>query len=393
MAEKVIAQKFGGTSVATPESRQMVIGHVRRACVAGYRPVLVVSAMGRRGDPFATETLLDLIRSDGERPDGRDEDLIFHCGEIISAVVMSHSFKRAGIPAVALTGGQAGIYTDGRWRRAKICNIDAQRMLVHVNQGEIPVVTGGQGVTAEGEVTILGRGSSDTSGVAVGLAVGAEKIEIYSDVRGVALCDPRVVPQARYLAEIDYRLIYEVGLFGAKVMHPGAVLMGQRAGVPIVCRSTFDEDPGTTITSVAGGPDLVGIPSLGPVVLLAVHDAPPADLQPGDLFDQFAAVGMRGADGCTVVGVSTDWRAPLEASLKLRGARVEPLAIGKTLVSMIGRTGFIRESFEPACSILEGLGLAPAFLELSEIRSTFAVPAGESARVVQAFYQAFVPAP
>jgi hypothetical protein len=143
---------------------------------------------------------------------------------------------------------------------------------------------------------------------------------------------------------------------------------------------------------VASGPDLVGIPSFGPVDLLAVRDAPPAALQPEDLFDQFAAIGMRGADGCNVVAVSADWRAPLEASLKLRGAQVEPLAIKKALVSIIGRAGFIRESFEPACSILEGLGLVPAFQELSEIRSTFAVPAGEPARVVQAFYQAFVPA-
>lgn len=391
MARPVIAQKFGGTSVATAESRQRVVGHVRRTLAAGYRPVLVVSAMGRRGAPYATDTLLDLIRAQGEPVDGRDEDMIFHCGEIISAALMSHLLKRAGLPAVALTGGQACIYTDGHSRRAKIQRIDPERLLAHLARGEIPVVTGGQGVSYPGgEVTILGRGASDTSGVAIGVALGAERVEIYSDVPGVAQCDPRVVPEARFLHEIDYRLMYEIGIFGARVMHPGAVLIGQRGGVPVVCRSAFDEAPGTTITAVTGGPDLVGIPSLGPVDLLAVHSAPPAFAEPESLFDQFAAVGMPRADGTLVVAVAADWRAPLEATLAAQGATVEPVATGMALVSLVGRPEFIAGNFERARMVIGGLGLMPALHERTEIRSSFAVPAEESGRVVRALYATFL---
>lgn len=391
MAAKIVAQKFGGTSVATPESRQRVVGHIRRTVDEGYRPVVVVSAMGRKGAPYATDTLLDLIHAQGEPVDGRDEDLIFHCGEVISVAILSHLLKLAGLRSVGLTGWQARVYTDGRWRRAKIVRIDPSRILRHVERGEVPVIAGGQGATAdEGEITILGRGASDTSGVAIGVAVGAEKVEIYSDVPGVAIADPRVIPQARYLRSISYRKMYEVGIFGAKVMHPGAVLIGQRGNTPIVARSTFGDGPGTVIGDVRDESPLVGIPILGGVELLRVPGGARWPMTPEELFDRFAAVRMQdAASGALVVAVSPAWRGDVEQALASEGLSVGYVVPDVGLVSLVGEPGFVAEAFPKALNLASQLSIPVAFAEQADIRSTFAVPNGETARLAAAFYDAF----
>lgn len=391
MAEKIVAQKFGGTSVATPESRQLVVGHIKRTLAEGYRPVVVVSAMGRRGAPYATDTLLDLIRAQGEPVDGRDEDLIFHCGEVISVAILSHLLKLAGLRSVGLTGWQARVYTDGRWRRAKITRIDPSRILRHVEQGEVPVIAGGQGATeTEGEITILGRGASDTSGVAIGVAIGAEKVEIYSDVPGVAIADPRVIPHARYLQRISYRKMYEVGIFGARVMHPGAVLIGQRGDTPIVARSTFSDGPGTVIANVADECPLVGIPILGGVDLLRIPGGTRWPVTQEELFDRFAAVRMRDArDDALVIAVSPAWRDDVEQALRLAGLGVSQVVSQVGLVSLVGDPEFIACNFRKAQAAANDLGIPVAFAEQAEIRATFAVPNGETTRLAAAFYDAF----
>ncbi len=391
MAEKIVAQKFGGTSVATPESRQRVVGHIKRTLAEGYRPVVVVSAMGRRGAPYATDTLLDLIHAQGEPVDGRDEDLIFHCGEVISVAILSHLLKLAGLRSVGLTGWQARVYTDGRWRRAKITRIDPSRILRHVEQGEVPVIAGGQGATeTEGEITILGRGASDTSGVAIGVAVGAEKVEIYSDVPGVAIADPRVIPHARYLQRISYRKMYEVGIFGARVMHPGAVLIGQRGDTPIVARSTFSDSPGTVIANVADESPLVGIPILGSVDLLRVPDGTRWPVAQEELFDRFAAVRMRDAhDDALVIAVSPAWRDDVEQALRSDRLGVSQVVSQVGLVSLVGDPEFIARNFRKAQAAANDLGIPVAFAEQAEIRATFAVPNSETTRLAAAFYDAF----
>jgi aspartokinase len=391
MASQIVAQKFGGTSVATAESRQLVLDHIRRTISEGYMPVVVVSAMGRRGAPYATDTLIDFLHAQGEPVDGRDEDLIFHCGEIISVATMSHLLKLAGLPSIGLTGAQARVYSDGRHRRGKIVHIDPFRILRHLRDGVIPVITGGQGVTEdEGEVNILGRGASDTSGVAVGAAVGARKVEIYSDVPGVAITDPRIVPQARFLKEMSYRSLYEIGLFGAKVVHPGAVLIGQQAGVPIVCRSTFDQSPGTVITNTEDEPPLVGLPVMGPVdlLVLAKHALEGIHTR-SDLYDHFEAVTIEAAGGKTVVGVKTLWRPALDESLARAAVEPEEVWPNQALVSMVGQPKFIEESSAPAQATLTDLDILVSYREQIDIRHSFAIPSHESSRVVQALYEKF----
>ncbi|MFA5810460.1 MAG: aspartate kinase [Thermoleophilia bacterium] len=392
MAKKVIVLKFGGTSVSTTEGRQLVVEHVKRVKSEGYFPVLVISAMGRRGAPYATDTLIDLIRAEGEPVDGRDEDLIYHCGEVISCAIMSHRLKLNGHPAVALTGGQAGIFTEECSRRAKILRIDPTRMLAHVGKGEIPVVTGGQGVGAVSQdVTILGRGASDTSGVAVGVALGAERAEIYSDVHGVAVADPRVVSGANFLKEITYQKMYEMSVFGSKVLHPGAVLIGQRGGMEIVCRSTFDQAPGTSIKVTQNEPDLVGIASMSPVCLIRVSGAASRSIQPEDLYNQFAAVLIsQGNEPMATIAVSTDWKPALLKWLSDQGASVTSSRPDWGVVSLIGQPDFIVSSFQRAKTILVDQSIETPIQERASIRSSFVVGKDATQKAVQSFYAAFI---
>jgi len=390
--QKIIAQKFGGTSVATVESRRAVVGHIRRAVSVGYRPVVVLSAMGRRGAPYATDTLLDLIHAEGEPVSPRDQDLIFHCGEIISVAIMSHLLKVSGLPAVGLTGGQAGIYTNGRYRRGKIVRIDPSRMLHHVETGEVPVITGGQGVTPdESEVNILGRGASDTSGVAVGVAVGAEKIEIFTDVPGVAIADPKIVPEAHFWDVISYRALIEMGIFGAKVMHPGAVLIGQKKGVPIVCRSTFSEGPGTLITEMQDESPLMGIPVMEPVnVLILPKESSKRFLAKDELYDTFGAVVIQDrGSGKPVMAVAPGWCKQLENALASKSVFPEAVLQEKGLVSLIGQSAFIAENFSRSESVLANLGVTAFLSEMTETRSSFVVSRGQASHVVCALYEAF----
>lgn len=389
--QKIVAQKFGGTSVATDESRQRVIGHIKRAIDDGFRPVVVASAMGRRGDPYATDTLLDLLSAEGTPVSGRDYDFIFQAGEIISVAVMTHLLKLNGIPAVGLTGAQAGIQTNGRHKRAEIVRIDTTRVLRHIAQGEVPVVTGGQGVSSDGDVNILGRGGSDTSGVALGVALGAEKAEVYSDVPGIAMADPRVVPGARFLNVISYAKIHEMGRYGSKVIHPKAVAVGQRGGIPIACRSTFDDGPGTLITDTKEEQPLAGICSLGPVDLLVLEEALVSDTELEDLYERLGVVAIRDADAREVaLAVEPGSRGELEETLCTKELAPMRVASDRSLLSIVGDAGFIQESMPQVESILARQSCEVCFRDKAELRSTVAVPASESSRLVQTLYESLV---
>jgi aspartate kinase len=247
---KILVQKFGGTSVATPQTRQLVLKKVKEAIADGYSPILVVSAMGRRGDPYATDTLIDMLKSVNQSPDLHELDLMMACGEIISSTVMAATLQKAGIPAKAMTGGQAGMVTDGNYGNAKIKTVKAKALKAVVEQGIIPVICGFQGITdSDGSITTLGRGGSDTSAAAFGVAVGADKVEIYTDVDGIMTADPRIVSDAKIIKKISYEEIREMAHQGAKVIHPRAVEIVMRYGIPMVVKSTFSDAPGTLITA------------------------------------------------------------------------------------------------------------------------------------------------
>jgi aspartate kinase len=245
---RIIVQKFGGSSVATAALREEAIRQVVKALEEGFLPVVVVSAMGRTGDPYATDTLIALGRENGASFGSRELDLLMSCGETISAAVMAMGMKSKGLPAVALTGAQAGIITDSRFGEARILRVNTDRLLRELENRRIPVVTGFQGITAQGDITTLGRGASDTSAAVIGVALGAELIEIFTDVDGVKTADPQVVPQAVTLERMTYSEVVEMALLGAKVLHPRAVEIARQGRIPLKVRSIHGDGSGTLIT-------------------------------------------------------------------------------------------------------------------------------------------------
>ncbi|MBM7644400.1 aspartate kinase [Scopulibacillus daqui] len=245
---KVIVQKFGGTSVKTNEDRIRARKHVIKAVEEGYKVVVVVSAMGRTGDPYATDTLLSLVNR--EYVSSRETDLLMSCGEIMSSIVFSSLLKEAGIKAEALTGGQAGFRTNEVFNSARILEMKCDRIKKMLNTLDVVVVAGFQGQSKSGEITTIGRGGSDTSAAALGAALDAEWIDIFTDVTGVMTADPRIVSDARQLSVLTYNEVCNMAYQGAKVIHPRAVEIAMNAKIPLRIRSTYTDDVGTLVTSI-----------------------------------------------------------------------------------------------------------------------------------------------
>jgi len=239
--------KFGGTSVRDDASRAVALAHVRRHHKAGRRVVVVVSAMGREGEPYATDTLIGLLRGVGEPVPARELDLVMSCGETLSAAFFAHLLSKSKIPALAFTGQQAGILTDEAAGEAEILDVEPTLLRRALMQRKIAVVAGFQGADADGEIRTLGRGGSDTSAVALGAALEASVVEIYSDVDGIACADPRRIPDAPFLEEIGASQILAMAEEGSKVINPRAVKASLDARTPIRARNTFSEAPGTLI--------------------------------------------------------------------------------------------------------------------------------------------------
>lgn len=239
--------KFGGTSVRDDESRAAALAQVRRHYKVGKRIVIVVSAMGRQGEPYATDTLIGLLRDVGEPVTPRELDLIMSCGETISAAFFAHLLSKNKMPALAFTGQQAGILTDDSAGEAEILEVNPVLLRRALMKKKIAVVAGFQGADADGEIRTLGRGGSDTSAVALGAALEASVVEIYSDVDGIACADPRRIPEAPFLEEIRATQILAMAEEGSKVIHPRAVKAGLATRTPILARNTFSDAPGTLI--------------------------------------------------------------------------------------------------------------------------------------------------
>lgn len=242
---KILVQKFGGTSLRQEEGRKLAACHVKRAVDAGYKVVCVVSALGRKGDPYATDTLLGLI--DRSYSTNRDQDLLLSCGETIAAVVFSNLLNQMQLSSLPLTGAQAGFRTNDEFSEARILKVESLGLEEQLKCYDVIVVAGFQGITMSGEVTTLGRGGSDTSATALGVALEAERIEIFTDVAGVMTADPQIVKDARALAEMTYTEVCHMAYQGAKVIHPRAVEIAMKANIPIHIRSTYSNDKGTTV--------------------------------------------------------------------------------------------------------------------------------------------------
>ncbi|WP_078554586.1 aspartate kinase [Bacillus alkalicellulosilyticus] len=244
---KLIVQKFGGTSVKDEETRALAANHVKKAVTDGYKVVVVVSAMGRSGDPYATDTLLSLV--DTQTLGKREQDLLVSCGEVISSVVFSNLLSSLDLRAIAMTGAQAGFRTNDEFSNASILEMKIGPLLKALEKVDVVVVAGFQGQSHSGEITTLGRGGSDTSATALGAALNAEWVDIFTDVEGVMTADPRIVADARPLSTVTYQEISHMAHQGAKVIHPRAVEIAMQAKIPIHIRSTYSDSKGTLVTS------------------------------------------------------------------------------------------------------------------------------------------------
>lgn len=259
---RILVQKFGGTSVANPETRTKVAAKISEAVSQGYSPVVVVSAIGRAGDPYATDTFIKMVSSIYSEMPKREMDLLMSCGEVISGTVMVSTLQSLGLEAVLFTGGQAGIVTNDCFGDARIIRVQPEKIMAQLEEGKVVIVTGFQGMTEDGQITTLGRGGSDTTAAAIGVSLDAEAIDIYTDVEGIMTADPRIVEDAKILDVVSYNDICHLAHQGAKVIHPRAVEIAMQKNIPLRVKGTFTEKPGTLVTNIQPdmeeGSDVIG---------------------------------------------------------------------------------------------------------------------------------------
>ncbi|HTK68186.1 MAG TPA: aspartate kinase [Candidatus Eisenbacteria bacterium] len=350
----LLVQKYGGTSVGSPERIQKVADRIVKTRRAGTDLVVVVSAMGD-----TTDDLLDLAHKVSDKSHPREMDMLLTAGERISMALVSMAVNDRGQEAVSFTGSQSGIVTDTSHTRAKILEVKGDRIREEVSRGRVVIVAGFQGVSKDREVTTLGRGGSDTTAVALAAALRAEACEIYTDVDGVFTADPRIVPDARKLDGLTYDEMLELASLGAKVLHPRSVEIARRFRVPVHVRSSFHDGNGTFIGKGGSMEQVVirGIahdPDVAKVALLGVPD------RPGVAAEIFRAIGGQGVNVRMIVQASgSDGKNDVTfavGSHEVRGV----LPLVEDLRKRMGARAFV---YDPDVAILsvvgEGLATSP----------------------------------
>ena len=402
----LVVQKYGGTSVGSTERIRAVADRIARTRAAGHDVVVVVSAMGH-----TTDELVDLAAAIVDRPDLREMDQLLATGEQVSAALVAMRLISLGVPAKSLTGWQAGITTEPVHGNARVARIDTTALRELLAQGIVPVVTGFQGI-ADGEVTTLGRGGSDTSAVAIAAALGADLCEIYTDVEGVYTTDPRVVKAAEKLDAISYDEMLELANLGAQVLHPRAVENAKHFGVKLVVRSSFTERDGTEVVAMAenqleGRRVVTGIAFERQVARVAVVGVP---LEEHALAAIFSALADHGVNVDVIVQSVVDAQA-VDVSFTVNEADLDKAE--QVVAELKPQLGFKRiEKESPLAKVsIVGAGMisnpgvaAQMFVALrdakvpihmvttSEIKVSCVIPADLVETAVQALHRAFIEA-
>jgi len=398
----LVVQKYGGSSVADAEKIKNVARRVIAAREKGDQVVVVISAMGD-----TTDELLRLAHQFAAQPDERELDVLLSTGEIVSSALLAIAVRSMGHRAISLDGGQAGIRTDASFSQARIQAVAPKRILEELEKANIVVVAGFQGITEEMDVVTLGRGGSDTTAVALAVALGAEECQIYTDVGGVYTADPRLAPQARKLKEIDYDEMLEMATYGARVMHSRAVEMGKLYNMPILVASSFRDEPGTVIR---GGVAMElrnkvrGIAhelNIAKVTVLGVPDRPGIAAA---LFEPLADAGI--SVDTIVQNTSVDGIADLTFTVAV-GDLQEATQIVEPLAASIGAKGCISASGLGKVSIvgtgmqntpgyagrmfgtLSRAGINIELITTSEIRISCIVEENKVVDAVNALHKAF----
>lgn len=242
---KIIVQKFGGTSTRSIETREHMYKNIIREHDKGNKVVAVVSAMGRYDDPYATDTLLSIVHTD--QLTDEEIDRLTSIGETISTLVVKSELAKKGYTVETVTNAELGILTDSHHQNATITTVEGKHILDKLKNADIVICPGFQGYSQNGKITTLGRGGSDLSAVAIGVAIDANEVEIYSDVNGIYTADPRIVPDAKKLNYISYAEMLELSNNGAKVLNHRCVQLAAKHDIVIHARSSFDESQGTYV--------------------------------------------------------------------------------------------------------------------------------------------------
>jgi aspartate kinase len=402
----LLVQKYGGSSLASAERIRAAARRVVRTAATGNPVIVVVSAMGD-----TTDDLIRLAYEVAVRPDAREMDLLLSTGETVSATLMAMALHELQQPAVSLTAAQAGIRSTRVYSRARITDIQPERISTELRHGRVVIVTGFQGVTDDQDITTLGRGGSDTTAVALACALGAARCDIYTDVEGIFTADPRVVPGARRLNEIGYEEMLELAQLGARVMHPRAVELAELYDMPVQVASSFNDRPGTLIhrdgdthMPMEVRKNVRGIAhdtDVARITLVRVPDRPGVAAA---IFEPLAHSGISvdtiaqssGADGTTDLSFTVS-RGSLERALEITrsvspeiGAASIDTSDDLAKVSIVG-TGMLSAPGYAArmFGTLARAGINITIISTSDIRITCVVPRERAEDAVRELHTAF----
>lgn len=397
----LVVQKFGGTSVADPEKILAAARKAIRAQQQGKQVVVVVSAMGHN-----TDLLIDLASQVSDSPPAREMDMLLSTGEQVSVALMAMAVHALGYKAVSLTGAQMGIQTDSSFTKARIRTIDADRIRKFLNEGNIVIAAGFQGIDQDFNITTLGRGGSDTTAVALAAVLRADACEIHTDVDGVYTTDPRQLPEARHISQISYDEMLELASLGAGVMHNRSIEFAKKYGVPIHVRSSFSDTMGTLIVSESESPSSVvcGAAMTRDEARITVQGVPDV---PGTSLQIFQLLAENKIDVDMIVqNVGEERRADVSFTV-LKQELKQALQVLGQAVQQVGATGCTCDDDVSKVSVV-GLGMASQagvaqrmfqavadaginiqMITTSEIKISILVSRGQAQAALRAVHQAF----
>ncbi len=398
----LIVQKYGGSSVADGEKIMNVARRIAQTAEGGNQVVAVVSAMGN-----TTDELIKIAYNVCDNPSKRELDVLLSTGEIVSSTLLAMALKSLGAKSISLTGAQAGIRTDNSFSKARITDIDPRRIVKELDKGNIVIVAGFQGVNEDMETTTLGRGGSDTTAVALSATLKADQCQIYTDVAGVYTADPRIVSQAKKLDEIGYEEMLEMTTYGANVMHPRAVELGQIYNIPILVASSFLDSPGTLIRGgipMEGRNRVTGIAQDLNVAKITVVGVPDKPGIAATIFEKLANAGI--SVDTIVQNTSIDNITDLTFTIS-KNDLIPAMEIVKLIADEIGARDFLFDSSVGKVSIIgTGIQTSPGYaarmfttlsneginimlISTSEIRITCIIKEDRVKDAVRALHRAF----
>ncbi|HXG49350.1 MAG TPA: aspartate kinase [Methylomirabilota bacterium] len=401
----LIVQKYGGTSVGNPERIKNVAKRVASYRSKGDQVVVVVSAMSG-----VTDGLIKMAKEIMPLPSEREMDMLLATGEQTTIALTAMALHALQIPAVSLTGAQAGIVTDGVHTKARIQNVSPKQVHALLDGGHVVIVAGFQGQTLDGQITTLGRGGSDLTAIALAAALKADLCQIYTDVDGVYTADPRIVPSARKLDEISYDEMLELASLGAKVMQSRSVEFAKKFGVVFEVRSSLNDNPGTIVKEETTNMEDIVIRGVSldknqaKITLAAVPDRPGVAAHifkaVGDAainVDMIVQTSSHGTSGATDISFTIDKPDLLKAQRVLQQIQTsvgfrEIIAdenIGKLSIVGVGmksHTGVAGRMFES----LAAAGINIDMISTSEIKISVVIDLAKGEQAMKAVHQAFL---